>query len=102
MQSMISEITMNGIRSLSKWCREIGVNPITAWRWRKSGWLKTVNIAGRQYVTDEAIAEFQRRAESGEFSKEHRVPGKRESKFRTSDITIEEALRDLRKRGDVK
>ncbi len=30
--------------------------------------------AGRQYLTQEAIDEFQRRAISGEFAQEHRVP----------------------------
>ena len=43
---------------------------MTAWRWRKRGWLKTVNIAGRPYLTDKALAEFLRRAEAGEFAKE--------------------------------
>ena len=62
------------MRSLNKWCEQIGINPLTAWRWRKRGWLKTINIAGRQYVSDEAIAEFNRRAEAGEFAVEHKVP----------------------------
>ena len=43
---------------------------------RKKGWLTTVNIAGRQYLTDEAIAEFKRRSEAGEFAKKHTVPAK--------------------------
>src|SRR5580700_8989833 len=46
--------------SLSKWLDQVGVTPCTAWRWRKKGWLKTVNIAGRQYLTQEAIDEFHR------------------------------------------
>jgi hypothetical protein len=62
------------IVSLSKFCQEAGINPITAWRWRRAGWLATVNICGRQYRTGEAIADFLRRAEAGEFAKEHRVP----------------------------
>ena len=41
--------------SLAKWLEEIGVTPCTAWRWRKKGWLKTINIAGRQYLTQEAM-----------------------------------------------
>jgi len=48
---------------------------VTAWRWRKKTWLHTINIAGRVYVTAESIAEFTRRAEAGEFAKEHKVPG---------------------------
>jgi hypothetical protein len=65
------------IVSLNQFCREIGVTPITAWRWRRKGWLVTVNICGRQYVTSEAIADFVRRAEAGEFAKEHWTPRSR-------------------------
>jgi hypothetical protein len=50
------------------------VSPCTAWRWRKKGWLKTVNIAGRQYLTREAVDEFQRRAVGGEFAQVPKVP----------------------------
>ena len=48
--------------SLNKWLEQIGVTPCTAWRWRKKGILKTVNICGRQYLTQESIDEFYRRA----------------------------------------
>lgn len=64
--------------SLSKWLAEVGVTPCTAWRWRKKGWLKTVNICGRQYLTHEAIEEFSRRAVAGEFPQVHRVPRREE------------------------
>jgi hypothetical protein len=64
--------------SLNKWLAEVGVTPITAWRWRKRGWLKTVNIAGRQYLTQAAIDEFHRRAVAGEFAQVHKVPSPRE------------------------
>jgi hypothetical protein len=41
----------------------------TAWHWRKKGWLKTINMPGRQYLTQQAIDEFhRRRASAGEFS----------------------------------
>ena len=66
--------TPSGIVALSQWCRSAGVTPITAWRFRKRGWLKTVNIAGRVYVTDKAVQEFMRRAEAGDFAQEHKVP----------------------------
>jgi predicted site-specific integrase-resolvase len=69
--------TVMAVISLSKWLEQIGVTPCTAWRWRKKGWLKTVNIAGRQYLTQEAIDEFQRRAKAGEFSQVHKVPSRR-------------------------
>lgn len=41
---------------------------------RRKGWLVTTNICGRLYLTAEAIAEFTRRAEAGEFSKIHVTP----------------------------
>lgn len=53
---------------LHRWCRLTGIAPITAWRYRKRGWLRTVNICGRVYVTAEAIHAFMRRAEAGEFA----------------------------------
>jgi predicted site-specific integrase-resolvase len=63
--------------SLSKWLKQIGVTQCTAWRWRKKGWLNTINIAGRQYLTQEAIGEFKRRAAAGEFAQLHKVPNRK-------------------------
>jgi len=71
-----SEPATTAVISLSKWLAKIGVTPCTAWRWRKKGWLKTINIAGRQYVTQEAIDEFHRRATAGEFFQKHKVPNR--------------------------
>jgi predicted site-specific integrase-resolvase len=65
--------------SLSKWLTQVGVTQITGWRWRRKGWLKTVNIAGRQYLTQESIDEFNRRAVAGEFARVHKVPARREA-----------------------
>jgi hypothetical protein len=64
------------IVSLQQWLADTGVTACTAWRWRKKGWLKTINIAGRQYLTQEAIDEFTRRAAAGEFSQVHKVPAR--------------------------
>jgi len=66
------------IQSLQSFIAGMGKKPITGWRWRKNGWLTTINIAGRQYITAEAIAEFKRRAVAGEFTKEHAVPSKQQ------------------------
>lgn len=68
------EQTATTVISLSKWLEQVGVTSCTAWRWRKKGWLKTINIAGRQYLTQNAIDEFQRRATAGEFSQPHKTP----------------------------
>ena len=74
----INSNSAGAVISLNRWLVQVGVTQITAWRWRKKGWLKTVNIAGRQYLTQEAIDEFQRRAVAGEFSQEHKVPSRKE------------------------
>lgn len=55
---------------LRKWSRERGLSPVTAWRMRRRGWLKTINIAGKPYLTQAALVEFERRAEAGEFARQ--------------------------------
>lgn len=52
----------------SKVRREMGVSETTFWRWRRRGWLKTVEIAGRCYVDPEDLEEFRRRARAGDFA----------------------------------
>jgi len=73
--------TCPAVIALNRWLVQVGVTQITAWRWRRRGWLKTVNIAGRQYLTQEAIEEFHRRAVAGEFAQEHKVPTRKESQL---------------------
>lgn len=67
------------IQSLQSFCRGIPISPVTAWRFRERGWLETINIAGRQYVTAEAIETFKRRAAAGEFAQEHKAPKRGEA-----------------------
>jgi len=55
----------------------LGVTPPTGWRWRKLGWIETLNIAGRVYVSREEINRFQQRAAAGEFSRTHITPNRR-------------------------
>jgi hypothetical protein len=62
------------LRSWDSWLKEIGRTHTTGWRWRKAGWIQPINICGRLYVSDEAIAAFVRRASAGEFAQEHKVP----------------------------
>jgi hypothetical protein len=66
--------SLRAVVSLSKWMEQVGVTACTAWRWRKKGWLTTVNIAGRQYLTQAAIDEFNHRAAAGEFAQAPKVP----------------------------
>src|SRR5262249_34840550 len=54
--------------ALDIYIRQSGISPATCWRYRKKGWLRTIVIAGRHYVTREAIAEFNQRAARGEFT----------------------------------
>ena len=60
--------------SLSKFIKQMGITTITAWRWRRDGKLRTINICGRQYVRAEELAEFNRRAEAGEFERKPATP----------------------------
>jgi hypothetical protein len=57
-----------------KFLTDSGASPTTGWRWRKRGWLRTINICGRHYITAEALTDFNRRAAAGEFATEIRNP----------------------------
>jgi len=65
--------------SMSTFGEQAGLSPSTLWRFRQKGWLQTINISGRQYISRAAIADFNRRAESGEFSGEVQKPNKSKS-----------------------
>jgi len=54
--------------SLQRFAALLGRSAPTIWRWRKKGWLRTVNICGRPYVLPADAAEFERRAAAGEFA----------------------------------
>jgi len=61
--------------SIKTFARQIGRTPITLWRWQKLGWLDaSVNIAGKPYITREAIARWNDRARAGEFAKAPHAP----------------------------
>ena len=30
-----------GLVALNNWLTQVGITPVTAWRWRRNGWLKT-------------------------------------------------------------
>jgi len=54
--------------ALDLFIRQSGLSPATCWRYRKRGWLKTVLIAGRHYITRGSIAQFNERAARGDFA----------------------------------
>lgn len=58
-----------GLVALALWRKQVGVSAPTAWRWKKRGWLQTVEINGRPYVTAQAAEEFLDRAGSGKFAR---------------------------------
>lgn len=58
------------LRAASVVSREMGISGVTLWRWERRGWIKTVNICGKKYVDLQSLAEFERRAEAGEFAEE--------------------------------
>ena len=61
--------------SLASFGRGIGRTPVTLWRWQKLGWLDaSVNIAGKPYLTREAVDRFTRRATTGEFARAPHAP----------------------------
>ena len=78
-QAMENSNAAGAVISLAKWVEQVGVTPCTAWRWRRKGWLKTINISGRQYLTQAAIDAFHRRAVAGEFAQAPKVPTRKES-----------------------
>ena len=59
---------------LGRFIQEMDVTRKTAWTWRKSGALKTVNLYGRIYVPAQEVAAFNRRLEAGEFRKDIKPP----------------------------
>jgi hypothetical protein len=70
--------------SVATFARQIGRTPVTIWRWQKLGWLDpSINIAGKPYLTREAIEKFTRRAAAGEFSKPPHAP-RREKQGQTT------------------
>jgi hypothetical protein len=61
--------------SLANFGRGIGRTPVTLWRWQKIGWLDaSINIAGKPFLTREAVERFNMRARAGEFAKAPHAP----------------------------
>jgi hypothetical protein len=58
-----------GFRSAKAVARDLGIGPVTLWRMARRGWILTVNICGRPYVDLVSLADFYRRAASGEFAR---------------------------------
>jgi hypothetical protein len=63
--------------ALDKLIEQSGLSVVTVWRYRRAGWLKTLNICGRHYLTRSEIARFNARAAAGEFAKAPTKPKRR-------------------------
>jgi hypothetical protein len=62
------------------WIKSLGRTRATGHRWRKKfSWLEAgiVNIFGKNYISRAVIAEFERRAAAGEFSRDVHPPNGR-------------------------
>ena len=35
--------------AINIFARQAGLSPVTLWRWRRAGWLRTVNVAGQVF-----------------------------------------------------
>jgi hypothetical protein len=71
--------------ALDKFIEQSGLSAVTVWRYRRAGWLNTLNICGRHYLTRAEIARFNQRAAAGEFAKTPARP-KRRDRNGLSDI----------------
>ena len=58
-----------GTRAARAVTRDRGISDVTLWRWARRGWVKLINISGKNYVDLVSLAEFDRRAAAGEFAK---------------------------------
>jgi hypothetical protein len=63
--------------ALDKFIEQSGLSVVTVWRYRRAGWLHTLNICGRHYLTRSEIARFNARAAAGEFAKKPTRPKRR-------------------------
>jgi hypothetical protein len=70
----LSDQAVSNLLAFDRWLKDIDRTPATGWRWRKRGWINTVNICGRLYVSRHEIERFEKRASRGEFSKTHKTP----------------------------
>jgi len=73
-QGSAAELASLPPMSLDRFMQDTGLCPTTIWRYRKRGWLRVENIAGRNYITRAAILEFNTRMANGEFAKARNKP----------------------------
>jgi hypothetical protein len=67
----INNTDLNGhaLVPFNSFLKQNGRSSSSGYRWRKNGWIKTINISGHLYVSQDEIDRFQKRAAAGEFAK---------------------------------
>jgi len=73
----ITSPRVRGLKPFNRWCRENGITRATGWRWRRDGIINTINIYGRQYVSQDEQERFQERANRGDFYRGPHTPVRR-------------------------
>jgi hypothetical protein len=90
--------------SLTAFTEIIRVERETMAKWRRNGWLETINIYGRHYVTDEEQRRFKQRAMAGEFAQTIQRPpsrqktredGARDNGPEVADLMADEHFKEL-------
>jgi hypothetical protein len=71
-------IPTSDLLPFGQWLREMHKTSSTGWRFRQRGWIETVNICGRLYVSRSAILRFEARAAAGDFARVHKTPARTE------------------------
>jgi hypothetical protein len=75
----LSDQAVSNLLAFDRWLKDIDRTPATGWRWRNRGWIKTINVCGRLYISRDEIKRFETRAAAGEFSKTHVTPKRKEA-----------------------
>jgi hypothetical protein len=63
-----------GLVSFDQWRRDVGISRTTGWRWRRNGWVQTLNISGKVYVGLAEASQFVALAKAGRFAKPLKKP----------------------------
>jgi hypothetical protein len=64
-----TELNGHALVPFNSFLKQNGRSPSSGWRWRKNGFIQTINISGRLYVSQDEISRFRARAAAGEFAK---------------------------------
>ena len=68
-----SELNDKTIVPFNSFLKQNGRSASWGWRLRQKGWITTVNIDGRLYVSQAEIDRFHKRAAAGEFARQSRA-----------------------------